>query len=261
MRLTTRRPPAAMRPPSPAGRVIAIASGKGGVGKTWLAVTLSRALVLQGRRVLLLDGDLGLANVDIQLGLMPEQDLTELVSGRLDLADCAIPFAPGGFSVLAGRSGSPALAALDPGSLDRLLGMVAGAPAYDSVVVDLGAGLDWCNRRMAAWADTLLVIATDEPTSLTDAYTVLKLYASDRTAGDVRIVVNLAGSEASGQRTFTTLARASATFLGTQPVLAGIIRRDDHVREAIRRQTLLQVRYPNTAAAQDVEKVAASLLG
>jgi flagellar biosynthesis protein FlhG len=114
---------------------------------------------------------------------------------------------------------------------------------------------------MAAWADTLLVIATEEPTSLTDAYTVLKLYASDRAAGDVRIVVNLAGSEASGQRTFTTLARASATFLGTQPVLAGIIRRDDHVREAIRRQTLLQVRYPNTAAAQDVEKVAASLLG
>ena len=244
-----------------AGRVIAIASGKGGVGKTWLAVTLSRALVQQGRRVLLLDGDLGLANVDIQLGLMPEHDLTELVSGRRSLSGCTIPFAAGGFAVLAGRSGSASLSALDPAALERLLAHVAAADDYDSIVVDLGAGLDRCNRRMAAWADTLLVVATEEPTSLTDAYAVLKLYAADREGGDVRVVVNLASTHAAGLRTFATLARASVTFLGRHPVLAGIIRRDDHVRDAIRRQILLQVRHPNTAAAEDVGALARHLLG
>lgn len=251
---------AAVPSAKPAGRVIAIASGKGGVGKTWLAVTLARALAQQGRRVLLLDGDLGLANVDIQLGLMPERDLTGLVSGRYGLAECVIPFAAGGFAVLAGRSGSGALSTMDPAALERLLGMVAAASAYDSVVVDLGAGLDRCNRRMSAWADTLLVVATEEPTSLTDAYAVLKLYAADRAGGDVRVVVNLASTPAAGERTFATLARASASFLGTRPVLAGVIRRDDHVREAIRRQTLLHVRHPNTAAVQDVDRLAAGLL-
>ena len=113
---------------------------------------------------------------------------------------------------------------------------------------------------MAATADTLLVVATEEPTSLTDAYAVLKMAAFDRPGGDVRLVINQASSPAAGQRTYLTLAKACATFLGRRPALAGIIRRDDHVRDAIRRQMLLQVRHPITGAAQDVERLAAGLL-
>ena len=244
-----------------AGRIIAIASGKGRVGKTWLAISLSHALARLGRRVLLLDGDLGLANVDIQLGLLPSRDIGAVIAGQAPLTECAVPYEPGGFAVLAGQSGSGALAGLLPTSLDRLLLAITRDETFDHVVVDLGAGLDRTNRRMSSWADTLLVVATEEPTSLTDAYAVLKLHASDCPAGDVRLVVNLASSAAAGQRTFATLARASVTFLGKQPVLAGIIRRDDHVRDAIRRQTLLQVRHPNTAAAADVEQLAVGLIG
>jgi flagellar biosynthesis protein FlhG len=113
---------------------------------------------------------------------------------------------------------------------------------------------------MSAWADTLLVVATDEPTSLTDAYAVLKLHAADRHDGDARVVVNLAATRSAGERTFATLQRACATFLGRSPRLAGVIRRDDRVRDAIRRQTLLLTRHPACPAAADVEATAVFLL-
>ena len=106
-------------PSSPAaGRLLAVASGKGGVGKTWLSITLSRALVQAGRRVLLLDADLGLANVDIQLGLIPKHDLSSVLTGERTVAQCAAVYPPGGFAVLAGRSGCGALAGLEGDALD-----------------------------------------------------------------------------------------------------------------------------------------------
>ena len=144
-------------------------------------------------------------------------------------------------------------------ALERLLALLAAETSVSDIVLDLGAGLDRSVRRMATAANTLLVVATEEPTSLTDAYAVLKLAEADRPGGDVRIVVNQASTVAAGERTYATLARACATFLGQKPPLAGIIRRDDKVRDAIRRQMLLQVRHPNTAAAQDVERLAATL--
>ena len=242
------------------GRIIAIASGKGGVGKTWLSITLAHAMARGGARVLLFDGDLGLANVDVQLGLMPDGDAGDVASGRLKL-ERAVLHHPGGFDILPGRSGSGALAALDAAPLERILAALRQATAqYQVVLLDLGAGLDRAQRRMASFADTLLVVAIDEPTSLTDAYAVLKLYAGDVAAvghGDARIVVNQAGTFAAGERTFSTLQRACTTFLGHAPVLAGVIRRDERVRDAIRRQTLLLVRHPTTHAAVDVEAVAA----
>lgn len=249
---------ASAAPPRP--RLVAIASGKGGVGKTWLAATLSHALVRAGRRVLLFDGDLGLANVDIQLGLMPERDVTDVIAGRSTIVQSAVHYPPGGFSVLAGRSGSGALASMDVATLDALLAVLATESSVTDVVLDLGAGLDRVVRQMAVAANILLVVATEEPTSLTDAYAVLKLAALDRPGVDARVVVNQASTPAAGERTYATLARASVAFLGRKPALAGIIRRDDHVRDAIRRQVLLQIRHPNTVAAQDVQHLAAGLL-
>jgi len=170
--------------PIPAPRMVAIASGKGGVGKTWFAITLAHALARSGRRVLLFDGDLGLANVDIQLGLTPARDLASVVAGRASIAEAALRHPEGGFDILAGRSGSGALSALDPATLEQVLAALRQeATRRDVVLLDLGAGLDRATRRMAAAADRLLVMATEEPTSLTDAYAVLKLYAADRAAG------------------------------------------------------------------------------
>lgn len=244
------------------GRITAVASGKGGVGKTWFAITLAHALARDGARVLLFDGDLGLANVDIQLGLMPERDLSGVVAGSMTLQQAATAH-EAGFDIIAGRSGSGALSALDEVALARVLAALRqAARQYDHVILDLGAGLDAAVRRMAAFADLLLVVATEEPTSLTDAYAVLKLHAADRTAGppsEARIVVNQSTSQAGGERTYATLARACAAFLGSTPKLAGVIRRDDRVRDAIRRQTPLLSRHPTAPAAADVEAIAAGL--
>ena len=242
-------------------RAIAIASGKGGVGKTWFSVTLAHALARRGRRVLLFDGDLGLANVDIQLGLNPEHDLGNVIAGQVTLGDACRRFAPGGFDVLSGQSGSGALAGLDAAPLGRVLDALGTASGhYDHVLLDLGAGLDRTVRRMSAWADLLLVVATDEPSSTTDAYATLKLHAADRPEGAARIVINQANGLAAGQRTYATLAHACQVFLKRTPPLAGIVRRDGRVPEAIRRQVLLLTRHPAAPAAEDVEQIAAGLM-
>lgn len=239
--------------------IVAIASGKGGVGKTWLAITLSHALARLGQRVLLFDADLGLANVDIQLGLTPAADLGAVIAGRVTLAEAVLSH-EGGFDILPGRSGSGALAALGPATLEGALRGLRGlARLYHIVVLDLGAGLDPTVQRLAAFADTLLVMATEEPTSLTDAYAVLKLHEAAARGDTARIVVNQATTRAAGERTYATLARACTSFLGRTPPCAGVIRRDDRVREAIRRQTLLLTRHPASHAAADVEALAAAL--
>lgn len=250
--------------PAPqAGRLVAIASGKGGVGKTWLAVTLAHVLAMQSNRVLLVDGDFGLANVDIQLGLLPKLDLGHLLAGSHE-AESIIVKVPGGrFDLLPGRSGSGAFAALDAPKLARIAALPERfRPAYDMILLDCGAGVDRAAQLLAEMADTLLLVITEDPTSLTDAYAVLKLLLTTRDpAGlDVRVVANMAGSPAAGLRAYETLANAADGFLHFKPKLAGVIRRDDRVREAIRRQSLLLSRNPQSIAGHDVEHIA-TLLG
>jgi flagellar biosynthesis protein FlhG len=252
------------RHPAAAQRVdnaIAVASGKGGVGKTWFAITLAHALAARGRRMLLFDGDLGLANIDVQLGLMPRHDIAAVISGKASFADAIQRFEAGGFDILAGRSGSGSLAALPP---DRLKGLRDGlaevAARYDNVVLDLAAGLDENLRLLAGVSGTCLVIVTDEPTALTDAYALIKVLAAAGRSQSLKVVVNQAASQADGERTHATLVKACETFLKITPPLAGVVRRDDRVREAIRRQVSVFSRHPASAAVEDVARIAARLI-
>ncbi len=241
--------------------LIAIASGKGGVGKTWLSITLCHALARAGQRALLFDGDLGLANVDIQLGLTPPKDLGGVLAGRHGLGAAAFTFEEGGFDIIAGRSGSGSLASLAPDRLAALTAELAElAPRYQHVVLDLGAGVERTVRQLAARAGTCLVISTDEPTSMTDAYAFIKLMLLQNRRADLRVVVNMAGSVREGERTYATLRKACESFLKTVPPLAGIVRRDAKVKEAIRHQSPLLMRHPNTEAAADVEALARRLI-
>jgi flagellar biosynthesis protein FlhG len=240
--------------------IIAVASGKGGVGKTWLAITLAQSFAEAGERTLLFDGDLGLANVDIQLGLMPSRDLGHF-NNDTALKDLVTRFPTGGFDVLAGRSGSGSLAAMDAPRLGRLVGALAElAGQYDRVILDLGAGVDPQVRTLAQLAQTGLVVITDEPTALTDAYAFIKLSLVNGRKPDLRVVVNLATTPREGERAYETIAKACQQFLKFAPPLAGIVRRDTKVRDAIRAQTPLLTRSPTTEAATDVRALARKLI-
>jgi len=237
--------------------IIAVASGKGGVGKTWFSITLSHALAKAGKKVLLFDGDLGLANVDVQLGLMPRRDLNDVIRGRLGMDKVTQRYEDGGFDIVAGRSGQASLSALPSQRLtllrDQLLEV---ADLYDVVVIDLGAGVDRTVRMLSATATRTLLVATDEPTSLTDAYAFIKLGNAAGMSKNIGIVVNQAQSVSEGERTYKTLLKACENFLRLSPPLIGMIRHDTRVKESIRHQTPILTRSPNTEAAEDVEKIA-----
>jgi flagellar biosynthesis protein FlhG len=241
--------------------MFAIASGKGGVGKTWFSITLAHALSKKGQRVLLFDGDLGLANLDIQLGLMPKQDLSNVISGRLTLNQAIVDFPEAGFDIIAGRSGSGGLANIASSRLQMVGDDLALLSAnYDTVLMDLGAGIERTVRQLAHNAKTCIVLLTDEPTSLTDAYAFIKIMHADRPEIEIKIVTNVVNSTREGERTYNTLLKACQGFLKISPPLLGVIRRDTRVREAIRAQTPLLTRFPNCEAAQDVERIAENLL-
>lgn len=237
--------------------IIAVASGKGGVGKTWFSITLAHALAKSGKSVLLFDGDLGLANVDVQLGLMPKRDLNDVIRGRLALEHVVQRFDEGGFDIIAGRSGQASLSALPSQRLlmlrDQLLDV---ANKYDVVIIDLGAGVDRTVRMFSAMATKTLLVTTDEPTSLTDAYAFIKLGAAAGASKHVNIVVNMASTTQEGEKTYKTLLKACENFLRLSPPMAGMIRQDSRVKETIRHQTPILVRSPNTDAAEDVQKIA-----
>jgi flagellar biosynthesis protein FlhG len=246
--------------PLQAPNLVAVASGKGGVGKTWFSITLTHALAKKGKRVLLFDGDLGLANVDIQLGLTPDRDLGTVIEGKSTLADAVTNYAAGGFDILAGRSGSGVLATLAAQKISDLRNdLLALARGYDHVIIDLGAGVERQVRQLAGPAAFTFVVLTDEPTSLTDAYAFIKLSRAANPQADMRVVVNLAASPAEGQRTYDTIRKACESFLRYTPPLAGMIRRDAKVRDAIRAQSSLLTRAPNSEAAQDVQAIAAHM--
>lgn len=241
--------------------IIAVASGKGGVGKTWFSITLAHSIAKTGKSVLLFDGDLGLANVDVQLGLMPKRDLNDVIRGRLALEHVVQRYDEGGFDIIAGRSGQASLSALPSQRLlmlrDQLLDV---ANKYDVVIIDLGAGVDRTVRMFAAMATKTLLVTTDEPTSLTDAYAFIKLGSAAGTSKHVNIVVNMAASVTEGEKTYKTLLKACENFLRLSPPMAGMIRQDTKVKDTIRHQTPILIRSPNTDAAEDVLKISKQVL-
>tara|TARA_R110002124_G_scaffold64985_2_gene177944 strand:- start:763079 stop:763924 length:846 start_codon:yes stop_codon:yes gene_type:complete len=237
--------------------IIAVASGKGGVGKTWFSITLAHTYAKMGHKVLLFDGDLGLANVDVQLGLMPKRDLNDVIRGRLSMSKVIQPYPEGGFDIIAGRSGQASLSALPSQRLallrDQLLEV---ANSYDVVLIDLGAGVDRTVRMLSSMATRTLLLSTDEPTSLTDAYAFIKLGSAAGMSKYVSVVVNMVQGSSDGEKTYKTLLRACENFLRIRPPLAGIVRNDQRVKDCIRAQTPILIRSPTSDAAMDVEKIA-----
>lgn len=242
-------------------RLTAIGSGKGGTGKTFITLGLAHAFAAMGEHVLVCDADLGLSNTTIQLGLTQGGDLPGLLAGRARLTTAVAHVPHAGFDILAAPAGSGALADAGPDSAEQLCAIFKRAPSYDRILIDLGAGVSDLVMAFAAEADDMLVIATPDPSSITDAYAFLKR-ALRRSGGRMpAIAVNLASSAAEARRTAESLQNAARTFLKVAPAYLGHILSDPRVTDSVRRQTALALLHPQSPAVASLEALATALGG
>ncbi len=248
-------------PPLP-GRLhcIAVGSGKGGVGKTAVCVNLGYCLARMNRRVLLLDADLGLANVDIQMGLEPTRTLQDVVFGNCSLED-AVVHVPNGPDVIPSSSGTPEMA--DMGNARRQMlaeDLLRFAATYDFLLIDTGAGIGKGVTTFLASAPEVLVVVANEPTSIMDAYSLIKVLHRATPCPRIRIIANMVRSLDEGERLAERLQGITQRFLGVDLPLAGSIPFDQAVRDAIRTRRPLINLAPGCAAIQCVEEIAQKLI-
>ncbi len=251
--------------PKPVGKVLAITSGKGGVGKTFVSANLAAALAKRGNRVLVLDADLGLANLDVVLNLYPKLTLHDVFTGKAKLED-AIVRAPGGFSVLLAGSGMVEYSRLSTEVRDDFLRIMNGlTPHYDIVLLDTGAGISDVVLFAVSLASEVLVVATPEPTSLTDAYATIKVLAGQQKRQSIRLVVNQTARLGDGRAITAQLQQVLDRFVPSEPgrqlrlIHMGDIPADPQVRMAIMRRQLLMQSMPGSPAALAVSQLAAKL--
>jgi flagellar biosynthesis protein FlhG len=243
-------------------RITAVTSGKGGVGKTFVAANLAAALARRGQRVLVLDADLGLANLDVVLNLHPKITLHEVFTGKAALADAILP-APGGFSVLLAGSGLVEYSRLTPEVREQLLDVIQKvAPDFDRILLDTGAGISDVVLYAVSLADEVMVVATPEPTSLTDAYATIKVLASQQQRTAIKLLVNQVSRAGEGRGIRGQLQLVVDRFVtnGTDTPLKlelmGDVPTDTSVREAVQRRQLLLEAFPGSAAAQGITAIA-----
>ncbi len=243
-----------------APRPVAVVSGKGGVGKTHLVVNLGVAAAARGTRVLVVDGDLGLANIDVLLGLVPERSIADVVAGECSLSEALLP-GPGGIHVLPAASGRSELAALGGNRLTRLVAELWNAAReFDLVLIDAGAGIGSSVVGLAAACTRGLLVTTPEPTSLADAYATRKVLRHYAPALDLSLVVNHAKSELEAHRTHTQLDRLSRRFLSAPIALSGFLPRDPKVGEAARLQQPVSLAFPQSPFARRLLPLADALV-
>jgi len=251
--------------PARRARVLAVTSGKGGVGKTFLSANLAAALAQRGERVLVLDADLGLANLDVVLNLFPKVTLHDVFTGKAALED-AIVAAPGGFSVLLAGSGLVEYSRLTPEVRDKLLGVITTlSPRFDRILLDTGAGISDVVLFAVSLADDVALVVTSEPTSMTDAYATVKVLSTQQQRATIRLVVNMVSRLGEARAIQAQLQRVVDRFVNPsaeRPVrldLLGAIPVDPAVREAVQKRQLLLEVYPGSTAAKAVTELAAKL--
>jgi flagellar biosynthesis protein FlhG len=260
----------AMTPAStalPRARITAITSGKGGVGKTFVAANLAAALAARGERVLVLDADLGLANLDVVLNLSPKVTLHDVFTGKRALDEALIEVA-GGFTVLLAGSGMVEYSRLTPEVRDKLIDTLnAVAPRFDRVLLDTGAGISDVVLYTVSLADEVVVVVTPEPTSMTDAYATIKVLASSQGRRHIKVLVNQRVTGVDGHGVTAQLQRVIDRHVSPgleSPLtleLIGDVPADSSVRDAVRRRQLLGDCFPGSPAAQAVVAAAARLAG
>lgn len=240
--------------------VLSVTSGKGGVGKTNLSVNLATALAGMGKRVVLVDADLGLANVDVLLGLTPQKNLFHLFHEEASLRDILYP-TDYGFSILPASSGMSEMLTLSTGQkLELLEAMGDLEDELDYLIVDTGAGINDNVLYFNLASQERLVVLTPEPTSLTDAYALIKLLKLTHGVEHFKVCVNMAADQKAAREIFSCLYQACDRFLsGVSLDLAGVIPRDPAVRKAVVAQKPFLLSDPNAPISTAVNQLAKTI--
>jgi len=240
-------------------RIIAITSGKGGVGKTNIVLNLCLALSLLERRVFLLDADMGLANVDVLLGLTPQYTLEHVMKGQKEIREVLLT-GPAGFKILPSGSGISELSEM---SFDQQMHLFEELSRigddYDYLFIDTGAGISSNVLRFNASANEIVIVANSEPTSITDAYALMKLLAIKYHIRDFSLIANSVASEKEGRGVFDTLHRVCSQFLNVTLTFLGSVPYDRSVHRSVRRQKPLLELFPQSPAGRNLTRIAARL--
>ena len=241
-------------------RVIAITSGKGGVGKTNLTVNLAFAMKKIGRRVMIIDADLGMANVDVVLGTVSKHHLLHLLQPEVTLQDVLI-HGPYGINYISGGSAIERAVDFTPQERQCLMDKLTACESMaDIVLIDTGAGLGRNVLDFILAADEVVLVTTPEPTALTDAYAVMKAYSKNSEKKDLKIVVNRVYDEEESNEVLMKLQRTSEKFLSMSLTSLGMIYEDRSVMNAVKRQQPILAAYPDAMAARCIEAVAKNIL-
>ncbi len=239
--------------------VVAIASGKGGVGKSNVAVNLAIRLSSAGRKVVLLDADMGLANIDVLCNVDAPLNLSHVVTRRRELADVILN-APGGFKLISGASGMARMADLEDADRQRVLdGLASIESDADYILIDTGAGISQNVLTFAHHADQVLVVTTPEPTAVTDAYALIKMINRAPGVRRLSLLVNQTADAIEGQAVYARVAKVARQFLGINVFDAGYIPWDEAVQKAVRQRVPFMLSAPRCQAAAAVGRLAARL--
>lgn len=239
-------------------RIITVCSGKGGVGKTNLSTNLSISLSKLGKEVVVMDADLGLANVNVMLGIIPKYNLYHVLKGQKSITE-VITETPAGIKIIAGASGFSQLADLDHDSKVNFIKNIEKLDFADIVIIDTGAGVSDNVMSFVTAADEVLVITTPEPTSITDAYGIIKSIASKKMDTEIKLIVNRVQSEIEAEKVAERVINIAQQFLGVEVQNLGYILEDPIIPKSVIKQTPFFVYDPNSKASECIRNISLKL--
>ncbi|MFA5536024.1 MAG: MinD/ParA family protein [Bacillota bacterium] len=241
-------------------RILAVASGKGGVGKSNLTINLAIALAHQGKKVIIFDADLGMANMDVLAGLIPKYNLQDVLYGKKELKDILIESYEG-IQIIPGASGIQEMAGMGQKRQALLIeSLQAVANNSDFLLIDTGAGIHRSVLAFAGAAQEVIIVSTAEPTSLKDAYGIIKILVKYGDQRDIKTIINRIANLEEGEIAFRKLKTVASKYLDFELQNLGFVREDRLMIKAVKEQVPFIVRYPLSDAAEDIKELAARIL-
>ncbi len=242
-------------------RLITITSGKGGVGKTSLTINIAIQLVKYGYKVVIIDGDLGLANIEVMLGVVPKYNMYDIVSSELGLTD-VMTDGPMGIKFISGGTGIMEMACLNRQNLEMLLNILSPLDNYaDFILVDTGAGISRNVIEFVLAAKEVIIVTNSEPTSITDSYAMLKIISLHNKNCKPKLIANFVDSPEEAENTFNLINAAANRFINTEVINLGFLKKDPLVGKAIKLQVPFYISFPKSDASRSIERIAQRIMG